>query len=108
MDSHRFILYIVLCELFWCNPLPSFRHSIVTFQAYFQEHASTTGKKLLFSTIPPFCENAGLSNSSSGMVNEAASDLTTCLFKSCKKTLCFQSCNFCKAYLFGNLLDLLN
>ena len=54
------------------------------------------GKKLLFSTTPPFCENAGLSNSSSGIVNEAASDLTTCLFKSCNKTPCFQSWNFAK------------
>ena len=35
-------------------------------------------------TLPPFWEKAGLSNSSSGIVNEAASDLTTCLFKSCK------------------------
>ena len=35
-------------------------------------------------TLPPFWEKAGLSNSNSGIVNEAASDLTTCLFKSCK------------------------
>ena len=35
-------------------------------------------------TLPPFWEKAGLSNSNSGIVNDAASDLTTCLFKSCK------------------------
>ena len=34
--------------------------------------------------LPPFCENAGLSNSNSGIVNDATSDFTTCLFKSCK------------------------
>ena len=65
------------------------------------------GKKTLqlFSTIPPFCEKAGLSNSSSGIVNEAASDLTTCLFKSYKKQLAFSLVIFAKHnYLFGNLL----
>ena len=39
------------------------------------------------SPLPPFCEKAGLSNSSSGIVKEAASDFTTCLFKSCKNTI---------------------
>ena len=40
-------------------------------------------KKVMISLLPPFWEKAGLSNSNSGMVNDAESDLTTCLFKSC-------------------------
>ena len=39
--------------------------------------------KAMISLLPPFWEKAGLSNSNSGMVNDAESDLTTCLFKSC-------------------------
>ena len=39
--------------------------------------------KATISLLPPFWEKAGLSNSNSGMVNDAESDLTTCLFKSC-------------------------
>ena len=39
--------------------------------------------KTMISLLPPFWEKAGLSNSNSGMVNDAESDLTTCLFKSC-------------------------
>ena len=51
------------------------------------------GNQLMF--LPPFWLNAGLSKSSSGIVNEAEFDFTTCLFKSWKDTQSYTSMTCC-------------